>query len=273
MAIRAVTGPSPPLVSANCFLNRANVALQRRVRADAAVAVVVVGAAEIGSGRGPSGGPAADEVVRAVAEWVLAPPSPADSAVLMGGGEFAILCGGVRDSSQTDTIVRRIRDAMARHFEVDGRRVSVATAAGLAMACRPEDTAGGLIAAAHRAMRAARQWGPAEQTVPVQAGPAVRASSVPDLTVGNCGNQAATAGHAAATAPPNAGMAIAEAVIGRLFDVGVGLESAARLADGMVAVQIRRAVDELDAIIRDARTVVFSVTLRSSGGERDGFGS
>jgi GGDEF domain-containing protein len=273
MAVRAVTGPSPPLVSVNCFLNRANVALQRRVHADAAVAVVVGGAAEIGNGRGPSGGPAADEVVRAVAEWVLAPPSPADSAVLMGGGEFAILCGGVRDSSQTDTIVRRIRDAMTGHFEVDGRPVSVATSTGLAMACRPEDTAGGLIAAARRAMRAARQWGPAEPTVPVQAGPALGASSVPDLAVGNCGSQAATVGHTSATAPPDAGMAIAEAVICRLFDVGVGLESAARLADGTVAVRIRRAVDELDAIIRDARTVVFSMKLQPSSGERDGFES
>jgi GGDEF domain-containing protein len=272
MAVRAVAGPSAPLVSVSCFLNRASVVLQRRVRAGAAVAVVVAGVAETGRIRGSAGGPAADEVVRAVAEWVLALPGPADSAVLMGGGEFAILCGGVRDSAETDTIMRRIRAAMARHFEVGGGPVSVATAAGLAMASRPEDTAQGLIAAARRAMRVAWPWGLVEPAAPVQAGPAWGASSVPGLAggSGNGGSQVATAGHTPAAAPPDAGMALVEGVIRRLFDVGVRLESAAGLADGVVAEWIGQAVDELDAIIRDARTVVFGVHLQPSSG--GGFG-
>jgi hypothetical protein len=142
MVAQAAPGPSAPLLSLGCFVSRANWSLRRQVPDDRAVAVVLAGVAEIGGLRGSPGGPAADETVRAVAEWVLAAPGPADSAVLMGGGEFAILCGGVRESSETDTIIRRARDAMAWHFEVGGAPVPVATATGMAMASSPRTPRG-----------------------------------------------------------------------------------------------------------------------------------
>ena len=71
-----MTDLSAPLVSVSCFLNRVDVALQRRVPTGMGVAVIVVGIAENGDVRGSASGPAADEVVWAVADWVLAAPGP-----------------------------------------------------------------------------------------------------------------------------------------------------------------------------------------------------
>jgi len=277
MAVRAVTDPAALIVSVGCFLNRADVALRRRARTGAEVAVVVASAAGISDVRCSASGPAADALAQAVADWVLAAPGPADSAALMGGGEFAILCKGVRESWETDTVVRRIRDAMARRFEVRGELVSVATVTGVAMASSPEDTAEGLIAAARRAMLAATRRDPAAPAVPVQVCPAVGASLVPGIFPGgdDRGSQAVTARHASAASAATADMELAEAVIHRLFGVGVVLESAARLADGAVAARIREAVGELDAVIRAARTAAFSVqsspgTSGTTAESRDG---
>ena len=130
------TAQPAPLISLGCFLSRANWSLQHRMTAGATVAVVVAGVTEVSDVH-----PAAAEVVQAVAEWVLASPGPADSAVLVGNGEFAVLCGGVRESSETDTIVRRIRDAATRRFPAGGVPVPVVTAAGVAMASAPGDSA------------------------------------------------------------------------------------------------------------------------------------
>jgi hypothetical protein len=261
MTVCAVADRPALFVSVGCFLNRANVALRRQVRTGTGVAVVVASAVGMSDNRGSASGPAADEVAQAVANWVLGGPGPADSALLMGGGEFAILCRGVRESGETDAVVRRIRDATARRFEVGGGPVSVATATGVAMASTPEDTAEGLIAAAHRAMLAATQRDPAAPTVPVRSRRAVGASLMPGIFPGrdDRGSQVVTARHAPATSAATAGMDLTEAAIHRLFGVGVVLESAAMLADGVVAARIREAVEELDTVIREARAAAFGV--------------
>jgi GGDEF domain-containing protein len=240
------------LVSLPTFLSRVNLAL-RRVPAGWAVAVIAGDVAEITRVRGSPRGPAAEEAAQAVARWVLATAGPADAAALVGGGEFAILCGGVRESGETDTIVRRIRDAMTRTFDVAGAPVSVATATGVAIAS-PEDTAERLIAAAARAMRVARQWDAPGRVMPARAYRAPVAVPLPRVPSGNGDSHRAAASPAPAA---SAAMELAESVTGQLFGVGVVLESAATLADAAVATRIRQALDELDAIIREARTAAF----------------
>ena len=56
------------------------------------------------------------------------------------------------------------------------------------------------------------------------------------------------------------------AVTSRLFNVGRDLQAAARLADAPLAAQLRQAVDELDDIIGEARTVVFPAVPDPEGG-------
>jgi Diguanylate cyclase, GGDEF domain len=270
MAICAGTAQSAPLVSIGNFLSRVNLAL-RRIPSGAAVAVVTAGVAEAASPRGGTGKPASERVVQAVAEWVLGAAGPADSAVLMGAGEFAILCGGVRESAETDTIVRRIHDATARHFEGGAAPISVATAAGVAMSSSPGDSAQRLIGVAARAMRAARQWDAAEPTGPVQAGRAPASPASGLAPPGNGGRRAA-AWPDSPTSAGSAGINVAEAIIHRLFGVGVALESAAMMADGGLAARIVQVTDELDAIIRDARTATFGTRLLTCTGAGEGSG-
>ncbi len=52
-------------------------------------------------------------------------------------------------------------------------------------------------------------------------------------------------------------------LVHRLFGIGLTLESAAGLAGGPVRLRLQRAVDELDAVIRDIRTAVFADQIRS----------
>ncbi len=56
------------------------------------------------------------------------------------------------------------------------------------------------------------------------------------------------------------------AVTNRLFNVGLGLQAAARLADAPLAAQLRQAVGELDDIIGEARAAVFPAALDPEGG-------
>jgi GGDEF domain-containing protein len=157
MAGSAGHGSLTRLVPHSDFLGLTGRALRRRDRTGVAVAVVAAGLEEITGTGGIRDRPACDQVLHAAAEQILAAPGPADAAALAGRGELVILCGDLRGSGETDTIVRRIRDVMARCLDVGGVSLSVVTAAGVAMASSPDDTAETLIAGACRAMRAAKQ--------------------------------------------------------------------------------------------------------------------
>ena len=56
------------------------------------------------------------------------------------------------------------------------------------------------------------------------------------------------------------------AVTNRLFNVGLGLQAAARLADAPLAAQLRHAVGELDDIIGEARSAIFPAASDPEGG-------
>ena len=64
--------------------------------------------------------------------------------------------------------------------------------------------------------------------------------------------------------------ALADMVVHRLFGVGLVLQSAADLADGPAGARLAEAAEELDAIIRDARTAAFDA--RAYPHPRDGSG-
>jgi hypothetical protein len=50
---------------------------------------------------------------------------------------------------------------------------------------------------------------------------------------------------------------LATTMIHRIFAAGAILESAANLADGPATARLQRAVDELDALVRDTRAAAF----------------
>ena len=65
--------------------------------------------------------------------------------------------------------------------------------------------------------------------------------------------------------------ALAEMMVHRLFGVGLILQSAASIAGGPAGKRLTRAVEELDAIIRDVRSTVYGARVsRQPGHEGDG---
>lgn len=58
---------------------------------------------------------------------------------------------------------------------------------------------------------------------------------------------------------------LADTLVHRIFGVGLVLQSAASLADGPVAERLTRAVDELDAIIREVRSAAFREASQPPG--------
>lgn len=157
---------------------------------------------------------------------------PAGAAALAGRDEFVVLYGDLRSPGDAGMAVSRIRDALARPLEVGGMTVPIAATAGLAIASSPGETAEALIARACLAMRSARVDQLARFATP---------SFFP----------------AHIYAGTNVALDLAGMVVDRLFGAGLTLQSAADVADGPAADRLRRAVDELDAIIHDLRSAVF----------------
>jgi hypothetical protein len=54
-------------------------------------------------------------------------------------------------------------------------------------------------------------------------------------------------------------------MIDQVFAAGVTLESAANLAEGLATARLQRALDELDAVVRDTRTTAFWQLTPPSG--------
>lgn len=65
--------------------------------------------------------------------------------------------------------------------------------------------------------------------------------------------------------------ALAEMMVHRLFGVGLILQSAAGIAGGPAGERLTRAVEEMDAIIRDVRSAVYGARVsRQPGHDGDG---
>lgn len=75
----------------------------------------------------------------------------------------------------------------------------------------------------------------------------------------------AVLGRAGARAGASADIAVG--LVHRMFGIGLTLESAAGLADGPVRSRLYRAVDELDAVIRELRTGLFAARTSFGGSD------
>lgn len=224
-------GPLARLVRYREFVTLAGRAL-RRARCDGThVAVVAVSLQGTANARNGAVRPDGDAVTRAVAQRILGAVGPAGVAAQVGRNEFAILYGDVRGPDDAGIAASRVHEAVAQPLEFEGGTcLSLVALTGFALASSPSETAEALIA------RAAVGRGSSSQT------PAFL--------------------HSRAGAGGDAETDLTGMMVHRLFGVGLTLQSAAGLADGLVAYQLgqavarklEHAVDELDAIIRDVRT-------------------
>src|SRR5262249_24547474 len=100
-----------------------------------------------------------DELLRAVGHRIRDIIRPTDTAARLGGDEFALLIE-VGDETEAHLVARRILDALAPPFSIDGRELSVTASMGIALwagASRVED----LLRNADMAMYAAKADGKA----------------------------------------------------------------------------------------------------------------
>ncbi|MCU0868110.1 MAG: PAS domain S-box protein [Burkholderiales bacterium] len=102
---------------------------------------------------------AGDQLLRSVASRLLACVREGDTVSRQGGDEFVLLLTDQADRGSIELVLTRIRDAVSRPHEVDGRPLAIGCSLGASLYPAHGDDAADLIRAADRAMYAAKQAG------------------------------------------------------------------------------------------------------------------
>ncbi len=208
------------LVSRGRFLDLTRQSLRHRDQYRGLVAILAVCLGKPGAGGGQR---ASGQPWRAVERRIAGTVRSADVTAQVGPGELAVLCQGLRGPPAVEAVRQRLSRALQDPFGSGDALFRVPGGTGAAVAAGPGDTAETLLAEACAAARAAVA-GPAEPVVTVAA---------------------------------NSGTRVAEVVVQRVFDVGLSLAAASSLLDGPAATRVQQAIDDLDDLIRDVRTVTF----------------
>jgi hypothetical protein len=214
------------LVSRGRFLDLTRESLRDCGRYRGLVAIVAVCLAESGAGGSQR---ASGQPWRAVVRRAASTVRSADVIAQVGPGELAVLCQGLRAPAEADALKERLSLALLDPFGSGDPLFGVPGGTGAVVASAPGRTPETLLAEACAAARAA-----------------VCAGAEPVVTV-----------------MPGSGVRLAEVVVQRLFDVGLSLAAASTVLDGPGATRVRQAVDDLDDLIRDVRSVTFGPPPRS----------
>ena len=91
---------------------------------------------------------AGDRLLAEVAGRLLSATRGCDTVSRLGGDEFAVMLDGVRQDADASVVARRIIEAIAAPFELDGRRLRIGASLGLARAAAASAAAPGGAAAA-----------------------------------------------------------------------------------------------------------------------------
>lgn len=87
------------------------------------------------------GHPVGDTALSKVAERLTAIVRPGDTLARIGGDEFLMLCAGTDGARGATAVARRILDAFAQPFMLDGREVQIGASIGIATSIGAEDPA------------------------------------------------------------------------------------------------------------------------------------
>jgi diguanylate cyclase (GGDEF)-like protein/PAS domain S-box-containing protein len=85
------------------------------------------------------GHPAGDTALTKVAERLTAIVRPGDTLARIGGDEFLMLCAGTDGARGATAVARRILDAFAQPFVLEGREIEIGASIGIATSMGSED--------------------------------------------------------------------------------------------------------------------------------------
>ncbi len=100
-----------------------------------------------------------DQLLRAVAERLIACARSADTVARLGGDEFAVVQAGANDPGDAELLAGRVLEALGQPFELDGHRVVVGASVGIALAPRDGAQSDRLLRCADTALYRAKAAG------------------------------------------------------------------------------------------------------------------
>ena len=102
---------------------------------------------------------AGDEVVRTVAERLIASVPPADTVARLAGDTFVLLCDDLPDEETAGAIAARVLEVVRTPVAVGGEELALTASVGVALARGGDEEAGGLLRDADTAMDRAKASG------------------------------------------------------------------------------------------------------------------
>ncbi len=100
-----------------------------------------------------------DALLREVSERIVACVRDSDTVARMGGDEFTVILSNVRTPNSSDRVAKKIVEAIARPFALNGKNCSVSASIGIALYPDNGDTADQLVKIADAAMYLAKNGG------------------------------------------------------------------------------------------------------------------
>jgi len=159
LAHQASHDPLTGLANRVLFADRIDQALARRRRRGGFVAVMVCDLDEFKSVNDTLGHLAGDELLRAVAERLLACVRREDTVARLGGDEFGVLLESLDQAEASVEAAARINRAIHPEFRIANQRLLITISTGVTLVAAGEETADQLLRAADVALYEAKNDG------------------------------------------------------------------------------------------------------------------
>ncbi|HET7436546.1 MAG TPA: EAL domain-containing protein [Thermoanaerobaculia bacterium] len=141
------------------FRDRLTVALAHAKRQQSTVVVMFLDLDRFKYVNDTLGHSLGDELLRAIAERLLASLREEDTVARMGGDEFTILLADLASPDDAPKIAQKLLEAVAQPVQIEGHELYITTSIGIAVYPNDGDTAEGLLKNADQAMYRAKEAG------------------------------------------------------------------------------------------------------------------
>jgi diguanylate cyclase (GGDEF)-like protein len=156
---QALHDPVTELANARLFEDRVTRSLSMARRSGSRIAMLFVDLDRFKIVNDAHGHKVGDELLRAVAERLLATVRDVDTVARIGGDEFGIVAQGATTSRDAEMVARRIVSTLSKPFTVRGLSLSIGASVGVTMFPDASDTYESVVSRADSAMYQAKAAG------------------------------------------------------------------------------------------------------------------